>query len=325
MATSPRATARSVPWRPSRTSRTTRWRVADHRPGRRGPATTHAGDIAKFDIQPTAVAGKFDPHTPEFQFWQAKLALIAGLRTWRQIDGRFLRRWFGDQNQLPVLTDAGDDLNAFYDRDEPAVLLPHVRRRDGQLGGERGRRDPRRGSCLPRRHPTGLLRCPVHRSRCAPRGVRRLHGDRHRARGPRSSGTPSWRRPRTSRPTTSWKAWPRRSATRSRGSSERATSMSGRCAMPSTRSNGPTRPRCRRMHPPTSSPARSTASPGCSAAPSTTSSGTSTSGAVGRVRWRCGRPRGRRASCWWQPSGSCPPRRARSAASASGCSRSTCR
>ena len=75
------------------------------------------GDIAKFDIQPTAVAGKFDPHTPEFQFWQAKLALIAGLRAWRQIDGRFLRRWFGDQNQLAVLTDAGDDLNAFYNRD----------------------------------------------------------------------------------------------------------------------------------------------------------------------------------------------------------------
>jgi hypothetical protein len=75
-----------------------------------------AGDIAKFDVQPTAVPGKFDPHTPEFQFWQAKLALIAGLRTWRQMDGRFLRRWFGDQNQLAVLTDAGDDLNAFYDR-----------------------------------------------------------------------------------------------------------------------------------------------------------------------------------------------------------------
>ncbi len=75
------------------------------------------GDIAKFDIQPTAVAGKFDPHTPEFQYWQAKLGLIAGLRAWRQIDGRFLRRWFGDQNQLAVLTDAGDDLNAFYDRD----------------------------------------------------------------------------------------------------------------------------------------------------------------------------------------------------------------
>lgn len=74
------------------------------------------GDIAKFDIQPTAVPGKYDPHTPEFQFWQAKLALIAGLRTWKVMDGAFLHRWFGDQKQLSVWTDAGDDLNAFYDR-----------------------------------------------------------------------------------------------------------------------------------------------------------------------------------------------------------------
>ena len=76
----------------------THWRVADH-PRRSTRASNYPrGDIAKFDIQPTAVAGKFDPHTPEFQFWQAKLALIAGLRTWQQIDGRFLRRWFGEQN-----------------------------------------------------------------------------------------------------------------------------------------------------------------------------------------------------------------------------------
>jgi hypothetical protein len=74
------------------------------------------GDIARFDVQPTATAGTYLPHTPEFQFWQAKLALIAGLRTWKQLDGTYLRRWWGDQKQLPVLTDNGDDLNAFYDR-----------------------------------------------------------------------------------------------------------------------------------------------------------------------------------------------------------------
>jgi hypothetical protein len=74
------------------------------------------GDIAKFDVQPTATARKYDPHTPGYQFWQAKLALITGLRTWKVLDGKFLRRWYGDQRQLPVLTDNGDDLNAFYDR-----------------------------------------------------------------------------------------------------------------------------------------------------------------------------------------------------------------
>jgi hypothetical protein len=88
-----------------------------------GPATRSTtarryprGDIAKFDVSPKARAGKYDPHTPEFQHWQAKLALIAGLHMWRQVDGTYLRRWFGDQRILPVLTDAGDDLNAFYDR-----------------------------------------------------------------------------------------------------------------------------------------------------------------------------------------------------------------
>jgi hypothetical protein len=66
--------------------------------------------------QNSATPGKYRQHTPEYQFWQAKLALIAGLRAWKQHDGTYLRRWYGDQRVLPVWTDAGDDLNAFYDR-----------------------------------------------------------------------------------------------------------------------------------------------------------------------------------------------------------------
>lgn len=92
--------------------------LASGGPPTRSTATQNypPGDIAKFDVQPTATPGKYSPHTPEFQFWQAKLALITGLRTWKQVDGKYLRRWYGDQRQLPVWTDAGDDLNAFYDR-----------------------------------------------------------------------------------------------------------------------------------------------------------------------------------------------------------------
>ncbi len=74
------------------------------------------GNIARFKIQPTAVPGKYQPLTPEFDYWQAKLALIAGLRNWKNLTGDFLPRWFGNQQSLPVLTDSGDDLNAFYDR-----------------------------------------------------------------------------------------------------------------------------------------------------------------------------------------------------------------
>ena len=61
-----------------------------------GASNYPPGDIAKFDIQPQAVAGKYQPHTPEYQFWQAKLALIGGLRTWRparwQLPAALVRR-----------------------------------------------------------------------------------------------------------------------------------------------------------------------------------------------------------------------------------------
>jgi hypothetical protein len=74
------------------------------------------GDVAKFDVTPAATPGQYDPLTPEFDYWQTKLALVAGLRNWKVLTGKFLPRWFGDQRSLPVLTDSGDDLNAFYDR-----------------------------------------------------------------------------------------------------------------------------------------------------------------------------------------------------------------
>ena len=43
-------------------------------------------------------------------------ALIKGLKVWRDADGAYPEAWFGGQRKLRVLTDAGDDLNAFYDR-----------------------------------------------------------------------------------------------------------------------------------------------------------------------------------------------------------------
>jgi hypothetical protein len=67
-------------------------------------------------VQPSASAGLFSQHTPEFDFWQTQTSLILGLRRWRELDGTYLPRWFGNQAVLPVLTNAGDDLNAFYDR-----------------------------------------------------------------------------------------------------------------------------------------------------------------------------------------------------------------
>jgi hypothetical protein len=71
---------------------------------------------AGFDLRPAVTAGVYQPDTPEFGFWQSQEALIRGLRTWKDITGAYPRAWFGGQRRLVVLTDAGDDLNAFYDR-----------------------------------------------------------------------------------------------------------------------------------------------------------------------------------------------------------------
>ena len=60
--------------------------------------------------------GPTQPLTPEFDYWQTLTALAAGLRNWKTIDGQLLHRWYGNQKTLPVLTNNGDDLNAFYDR-----------------------------------------------------------------------------------------------------------------------------------------------------------------------------------------------------------------
>ena len=69
---------------------------------------------AGFDIQPAADPGVYPSQTPEFDFWQVREALIKGLKLWRAVDGTYPPAWFGGQARLTVLTDAGDDLNAFY-------------------------------------------------------------------------------------------------------------------------------------------------------------------------------------------------------------------
>ncbi len=78
------------------------------------PGTFPAG--AKFNVIPIAKPGSYKPHTPEFDYWQALCALIAGMRTWAAVDGKALGKWQGNRANLPVQTNAGDDLNAFYDR-----------------------------------------------------------------------------------------------------------------------------------------------------------------------------------------------------------------
>lgn len=77
---------------------------------------TRAPSTVGFDISPDAPAGAYQPHTAGFDRWQAYQALTLGVQAWRELEGADPGPWYGNRLNLPVLTDAGDDLNAFYDR-----------------------------------------------------------------------------------------------------------------------------------------------------------------------------------------------------------------
>jgi hypothetical protein len=91
--------------------------LANGGPGTRNiPVGRFPAAAASLKVTPASAPGTYQPNTPGFDYWQARAALIAGIKTWRAVDGRYLPRWFGEQRVLAVFTDAGDDLNAFYDR-----------------------------------------------------------------------------------------------------------------------------------------------------------------------------------------------------------------
>ena len=79
------------------------------------PLAYPAGSGARVDVRPSAPAAIHPRGTPEFAFWQTRTALIRGLHTWRALAGSNLASWQPGR-VLPVRTNAGDDLNAFYDR-----------------------------------------------------------------------------------------------------------------------------------------------------------------------------------------------------------------
>jgi hypothetical protein len=87
-----------------------------------GPATASVSPRAKptgsagFDIRPSAPSAVYAPHSEGFDYWQSRNALYLGLAAWRDVAGGPAGPWYGNRSTLPVLTDAGDDLNAFYDR-----------------------------------------------------------------------------------------------------------------------------------------------------------------------------------------------------------------
>jgi Fungalysin metallopeptidase (M36) len=71
---------------------------------------------ATFTLPKPPEEGLFDPGTPEFLFWQCREASLATLAAWEAFAGPHLN-WQGNRKKLPIHPDAGDDLNAYYDRD----------------------------------------------------------------------------------------------------------------------------------------------------------------------------------------------------------------
>jgi hypothetical protein len=62
--------------------------------------------------------GAYAPGSAGFHYWQAEQALNYGLVHWRELTGKPLESWQGRRKRLPVELDAGEDLNANYDREQ---------------------------------------------------------------------------------------------------------------------------------------------------------------------------------------------------------------
>jgi hypothetical protein len=79
---------------------------------------------AGFTLFGVTPEGIFEPGTSGFVFWQCREAALAAIEVWEGLDGP-LRRWSPqavNRRKLNLLPDAGDDLNAFYDRQSLAFF-----------------------------------------------------------------------------------------------------------------------------------------------------------------------------------------------------------
>lgn len=83
-------------------------RVQSKRPNRPASRST-------FTLSNQSPEGIAPPGTPQFLFWQCREAAIAALQTW-EISAGAHTRWQGNRRALRLLQDAGEDLNAFYNR-----------------------------------------------------------------------------------------------------------------------------------------------------------------------------------------------------------------
>src|ERR1051325_4172149 len=70
---------------------------------------------AGFTFSNAAKEDTYEPGTPGFLFWQCRESVLAAVEAWEAVAGN-LSAWQGKRKRLPLLQDAGIDLNAYYDR-----------------------------------------------------------------------------------------------------------------------------------------------------------------------------------------------------------------
>lgn len=83
------------------------------------PRPDRAAGEAGFTLTAAIAEGRFAPGTPEFLFWQCREAALLAVEVWEGLNGP-LSEWAAkaaDRKRLRLRHDAGENLNAFYDRE----------------------------------------------------------------------------------------------------------------------------------------------------------------------------------------------------------------
>jgi hypothetical protein len=70
---------------------------------------------AGFTFATAPAEALYNPGTPQFLFWQSREAALAAVEAWEGSVAS-LTKWQGGRKKIPLKPDAGQDLNAYYDR-----------------------------------------------------------------------------------------------------------------------------------------------------------------------------------------------------------------
>jgi Fungalysin metallopeptidase (M36) len=95
------------------------------------PRRNRPASKAGFQFFDGVPSGEFPPGTPGFLFWQCREAALTSTTVWEQLHAS-LTTWSAEavnRKKLKLVQDGGDDLNAFYDREQVAFFHHRTRTR----------------------------------------------------------------------------------------------------------------------------------------------------------------------------------------------------